>query len=81
MIKLTSKYIIRLDDACHQMPNKKWQKFETYFVKNGIKPIVGVIPENKDEALGEEFDHNFWERVRNWENFDTPSCNYSNSKD
>ena len=62
------KYLLRLDDACHQMPIKKWEKFEAFFIKNGIKPIVGVVPENKDGALGKDFDHNFWERVRNWEN-------------
>ena len=62
------KYIIRLDDACHHMPIDKWEKFESFFIKNGIKPIIGVVPDNKDEALGNEFDHNFWKRVRNWEN-------------
>jgi len=62
------KYIIRLDDACHQMPIYKWKKFETFFINNGIKPIVGVVPDNKDEVLGNEFDQNFWDRVRNWEN-------------
>ena len=50
------------------MPIDKWEKFEAFFIKNGIKPIVGVVPDNKDEVLGNEFDQNFWERIRNWEN-------------
>jgi hypothetical protein len=50
------------------MPIYKWKKFETFFINNGIKPIVGVVPDNKDEVLGNEFDQNFWDRVRNWEN-------------
>jgi len=68
MIKLTSKYIIRLDDACHQMPIKKWEKFEAFFVKNGIKPIVGVVPDNKDKKLGNEYDHDLWLKVKKWDN-------------
>jgi len=63
-----AKYLIRLDDACHQMPINKWNKFEAFFIENGIKPIIGVIPDNKDKVLGNEYDHNFWRRVRNWKN-------------
>ena len=57
MISIKAKYIIRLDDACYQMPIKKWEKFEAFFIKNGIKPIVGVVPDNKDKKLGNEYDH------------------------
>ena len=64
----TAKYLIRLDDACHQMPINKWNMFEAFFIENGIKPIIGVIPDNKDKVLGNEYDHNFWGRVRNWKN-------------
>ena len=64
----TAKYLIRLDDACHQMPINKWNKFEVFFIENGIKPIIGVIPDNKDKVLGNEYDPNFWGRVRNWKN-------------
>ena len=64
----TAKYLIRLDDACHQMPINKWNKFEAFFIENEIKPIIGVVPDNKDKVLGNEYDHNFWGRVRNWKN-------------
>lgn len=64
----SAKYLIRMDDACHQMPIDKWNKFEVFFIENGIKPIVGVVPDNKDKVLGEDFDKNFWIRVRNWKN-------------
>ncbi|MDA8657627.1 DUF2334 domain-containing protein [Flavobacteriaceae bacterium] len=64
----TAKYLIRLDDACHQMPINKWNKFEAFFIENGIKPIIGVVPDNKDKVLGNEYDYNFWGRVRNWKN-------------
>ena len=68
MISIKAKYIIRLDDACYQMPIKKWEKFEAFFIKNGIKPIVGVVPDNKDEKLGNEYDHDLWLKVKKWDN-------------
>jgi predicted deacetylase len=63
-----AKYILRLDDACHQMPLEKWKIFETFFDKNNIKPIIGVIPLNKDNSLGSETNHNFWELIKSWKN-------------
>tara|TARA_B110000908_G_scaffold146910_1_gene178200 strand:+ start:235 stop:984 length:750 start_codon:yes stop_codon:yes gene_type:complete len=62
-----AKYIIRLDDACHQMPQEKWSIFEAFFDKNNIKPIIGVIPLNKDESLGSEMNPNFWKLIKSWE--------------
>ena len=63
-----AKYIIRLDDACHQMPYKKWKKFEDYFIKNNIKPIVGVVPNNRDKVLGDNYNKDFWAIIKKWEN-------------
>ena len=68
MIVLNSKYIIRLDDACHQMPLEKWEIFEAFFEKKNIKPIVGVVPLNKDKSLGSQFNENFWQLIKKWEN-------------
>ena len=62
-----AKYIIRLDDACHQLPYKKWKKFEDYFIENNIKPIVGVIPKNRDKILGDNYSEDFWEIIKKWE--------------
>ena len=62
-----AKYILRLDDACHQMPLEKWSIFEAFFDKNNIKPIIGVIPINKDKSLGSEMNPNFWKLMKNWE--------------
>ena len=63
-----AKYIIRLDDACHQMPLEKWTIFENYFNKIGIKPIIGVIPMNKDPKMGSSFNKNFWSYIKKLEN-------------
>lgn len=42
------KYLIRLDDACPTMDAKKWQRIEDVFDTYGIRPMVGIIPANKD---------------------------------
>jgi len=63
------KYIIRLDDACPTMDSKKWNMYEKVFDKYGIKPIVAVIPCNKDpNMLYEDYDNNFWKKVQEWQN-------------
>jgi len=67
MKKVRPKYILRLDDACHQMPIEKWEIFEDYFDRKGIKPIIGVVPLNKDVSLGSTNLNNFWDKVKNWE--------------
>ena len=59
MINFQAKYLIRLDDACHQMPLMNWKKFELFFEEHNIKPIIGVVPENKDKKLGNEYDNDF----------------------
>ena len=64
---MNTKYLIRLEDACHQMPIIKWKKFESFFEIHNIKPIIGVVPENKDKKLGNEYDPDFWLKVKKWD--------------
>ena len=64
-----AKYLIRLDDACNTYSFEKWKKLEDIFDKLNIKPIVAVIPFNKDESLMlDESKNNFWDIVKKWEN-------------
>ena len=44
--------------------DRKMEKFELFFEKYNIKPIVGVIPKNKDNKLGDSYDKNFWRKVK-----------------
>lgn len=61
------KYYIRLDDASEYRDVEKWNRIEELFDKYGIKPLVGIIPENKDPKLTVyEKDDNFWQRVQSW---------------
>lgn len=53
-------YIIRLDDACPNMNHKKWKEVEELLDKYNIKPIVGIIPESRDNLFSWDTDEDFW---------------------
>ena len=62
------KYLIRLDDACFTMDVKKWQRMENMLDLYGVKPMVGVIPANKDPKQQiNVVDSEFWNKVKKWE--------------
>ena len=70
--KIFSKYtglLIRMDDICENMNWELMDKCELLFDKYKIKPLLGVIPINKDPELliypKTEF---FWEKVQDWKN-------------
>ena len=61
-------YLIRLDDASNYMHVEYWNRVEQLLDENGIKPLVGVIPLNRDPVLlkfGE--DPGFWDKARHWQ--------------
>lgn len=63
-----NKYLIRLDDACPVMDAKKWQRMEDLLDTYGVKPMVGVIPANKDpKQQKDDVDCEFWNKVKRWE--------------
>jgi predicted deacetylase len=65
---MKAKYLIRLDDACPTMDISKWQTLEDLFDHFGIKPIVAVVPDNRDPKLDvNSFDPLFWSKVRSWQ--------------
>lgn len=61
------EYCIRLDDACPQMNAEKWARIERILDKYKVKPIVGVIPENRDPDFVAVADENFWEKACEWQ--------------
>ena len=66
MIKNTG-ILIRLDDIAENMNWDLMEKSELLFEEYGIKPVLGVIPNNKDnELLSYSKKNNFWEQVRDW---------------
>lgn len=61
-------YLIRLDDASDRMHIDNWARVERLLDENGIKPLVGVIPLNRDPLM-EQFpmDPMFWDKARRWQ--------------
>ena len=63
-----NKYLIRLDDACPAMDAKKWQRMEDMLDRYGVRPMVGVIPNNEDPHTSPDpLDEKFYDKVRKWE--------------
>ena len=63
-----ANYIIRMDDASPTMSLKKWNRLEKLLDKYQIKPIVAVIPNNKDPQLLQNYPNNqFWKQVKVWQ--------------
>lgn len=64
-----TSYIFRCDDACPTMNWEKWLQIENILDHYNIRPIVAVIPDNKDPELivNDTNAANFWETARNWD--------------
>lgn len=65
---MTARYLLRLDDACPTLDRDKWRRIEALFDDLGIKPIVAVVPDNRDPYLGQAApDDAFWVRAKRWQ--------------
>lgn len=62
------KYLLRLDDASEYMDVGKWNRIERLLNAYDVKPIVGVIPDNKDSELIKKYERDtyFWSKVNKW---------------
>lgn len=59
-----SKYILRLDDACQYRNLSNWDRIETLCDKYNVKPLVGIIPDCKDDYLLKlDKDNDFWNKT------------------
>ena len=68
-IKKNTGILIRLDDIAENMNWDLMEKSELLFEKHGIKPVIGVVPNNKDpELLSYPKKNDFWNKVRDWKN-------------
>ena len=66
-IKENTGILIRLDDIAENMNWDLMKKSESLFDKYEIKPVLGVIPNNKDkELLSYPKADDFWEKIRSW---------------
>lgn len=58
-------FILRLDDCSEYMNSEKWNRVFSLCDRNGIKPILGIIPNNEDPNLLKWGEYeNFWKKMR-----------------
>ena len=68
-LKKNTSLLLRIDDVAANMNWEFMDKCEALFDKMSIIPLVGVIPDNKDEELLKYPNNsNFWNRVHSWKN-------------
>ncbi|MBI3132369.1 MAG: DUF2334 domain-containing protein [Acidobacteria bacterium] len=62
------RYLLRIDDVCPTMDWQIWDPIEAILVETGVKPILAVVPDNRDPKLmvGPAAT-DFWDRVRGWQ--------------
>jgi predicted deacetylase len=62
------RYLLRFDDLCPTMNWTRWDEIEGLLAQHAIKPIVAVVPDNRDPKLMIEAPRpDFWDRVRAWQ--------------
>lgn len=60
-----SYVVFRMDDICPQMNYNKFMRFKLLFDKYNIKPVIGIVPDNRDPKLAvSETDKNFWNMIK-----------------
>ncbi|HHV26591.1 MAG TPA: DUF2334 domain-containing protein [Tissierellia bacterium] len=61
-----AKYIFRLDDIAENMNWDNYFSLKKIFDNYGVKPIIGVIPNNEDTELLDypRCEFNFWKEIR-----------------
>jgi predicted deacetylase len=61
-------YLLRFDDICPTMNWAMWRRVERVLVELNIKPILAVIPDNRDPVLQiGPVEKDFWNLVRGWQ--------------
>jgi predicted deacetylase len=63
-----ARYLLRFDGLCPTMSRRKWERFDALIEEFEIRPILAVIPDNRDSDLAVESpDPEFWKRMRTME--------------
>jgi predicted deacetylase len=62
---MRASYVWRMDDVTPGMNWRRFWRFLDLFRRCGVVPLVGVVPDNRDPALGVEPDNpEFWQVLR-----------------
>ncbi len=63
-----AEYLLRFDDICPTMNWSMWRQIESELVKLQIRPILAVVPDNRDPVLRVgPAERGFWSLVRDWQ--------------
>lgn len=65
---MSARYLLRFDDICPTMNWSVWEHIEPLLHAHNIRPILAVVPDNRDPELCIAPPHPaFWDRVRAWQ--------------
>jgi predicted deacetylase len=65
MIPAPARYLLRLDDLCPTVHRERWQSFRELISEFHLRPILAVVPVNRDPALElSPPDPDFWNQLR-----------------
>ena len=55
---------VRMDDITPDMDWQKFDRFKALLDSYGVKPLIGVVPDNKDEKLSiDPPREEFWDKI------------------
>ena len=59
-----TQFLLRFDDICPTMNWRVWAEIETVLVQRQFKPILAVVPDNRDPELQVDTPaDDFWEQA------------------
>lgn len=62
---MPASYLIRFDDITQTMNWKRWAQIEDLLREYDIRPLIAVVPDNRDPKLQVDSSHpNFWGKIR-----------------
>jgi predicted deacetylase len=65
---MKARYLVRFDDLCPTQNWDVWEQIEEVLLRTGIRPLLAVIPDNRDESLKVTAPRpDFWDRAREWQ--------------
>ncbi|MGD0730987.1 MAG: DUF2334 domain-containing protein [Terracidiphilus sp.] len=68
MVPRPAQYLLRFDDLCPTISKARWQQLAALIDEFGIKPILAIVPDNRDRELNRsEPDPDFWDSMRRLE--------------
>ena len=68
MIPRPVQYLLRFDDLCPTVSRDRWEKCCKLIETFGIRPILAVVPDNRDSDLDRSpADPEFWEQMQRME--------------